>query len=556
VNKQLVFEAPGSTPRNVCEGFFAHIYKIVNDRVKDISYRTGIKFAPIRNIALVYPPKQGRRYVEELTRIVRETFGAQPKYVLNSTQAIGLLAFHKRMFIGEERALIFDIGDETISVAKTWLNDNDDVKAGILADSRKAHSEPYEIGGSDIDKNISNYIDGAIYERETMGSPSSGTEGHIYESGIFANQYLLMKDIKKSKAAMQLINTEMFKDGVPINVHREVLLQRLISEGEFFDCVGIGRETGVAAEIVEYILRELSLKVNRDVTKIIFAGGTIETHGLLDYIKEKLSEEYSHISIYKFDEPTDDGDKEKIQFYEASAYASSLGGAMVAMCNYSVDSALSYSYGAYCFPNGIHSNPALERERHLRIFAERGSVLKGEKTVFRTDTDGEGNDINLPTNKWYEGLDEYELYSMTINTKEIQANKYSHLLEYDNVQFARGGSLNYLVIGKSGSECRRKAEEAVSFKVVAGGERDKITFYYKGEQVALKANRSGETQLKYTEGFAVDQDGHATPFFNNLTEKNNFPVMAKSMRTNAIHNVLASEIEFRIGVDDIVVTED
>jgi hypothetical protein len=54
----------------------------------------------------------------------------------------------------------------------------------------------------------------------------------------------------------------------------------------------------------------------------------------------------------------------------------------------------------------------------------------------------------------------------------------------------------------------------------------------------------------------VDQDGHATPFFNNLTEKNNFPVMAKSMRTNAIHNVLASEIEFRIGVDDIVVTED
>ena len=233
VEKMLVFKAPGTTPKTLCEGFFGHVKKIVTEQVKRLSEDMGVTFAPIKNIALVHPPKQGKQYVEELTRLVWTTFGTEPQTVLTSTQALGLLAFHKRMIVKDERALIFDMGDETVSVAKVWLNDNEEVRSGVLIDSREAHSEPAELGGSDIDEKMAGFILGGIYDRESIGSPTSGEEGHIYENGLFANQYLLMKDIKKSKTAMPLAGTGMFKSGVPITVHREVLVQRLITEYDF-----------------------------------------------------------------------------------------------------------------------------------------------------------------------------------------------------------------------------------------------------------------------------------------------------------------------------------
>ena len=586
VDKKLVFRAPDTTPKSVCEDFFRYVRKIVQQQIEKLSIRTGENFAPLRNIALVHPPKQGKQYVEELTRLVWYTFGEKPGAVLTSTQALGLLAFHKKMLGDGERALIFDMGDETISVAKAWLNDNEAVTAGILIDSREAHSKPVEVGGSDIDEKIARFIDDSIYERESVGSPSSGEEGHIYESGLFANQYLLMKDIKKSKTAMPLAGTGMFKDGVPISIHREVLVQRLISEKNFWDCVGMSENDGVAKQVMDYILNELKLAVNRDVTKIILAGGMIETHGLLEYIRKKLSANYSHINVFKFEEErkpeeeivsfavqraeaelkkplsgkkgkkgkkssaaetvqeedmgeafvpantvTADVNPFEIQFFEASAYASSLGGAIVAMRNYSVDNVLSYSYGTWLYHPGSD-------KKHLKLFAERGSLLKTNENRFAMAAQ------LVVDRKPQERIEGDELFSTIISTKEIMAHRYSNKLTYED---------DFLIVGDDGDEDRRAAEDIIDLKIVGGGKGTEVNFYYKDQQVALYT-KTGEVPINFEEGFVVDQNGRAVPFFSNMRAYNNEKLMARNVHTGAIYNVNSKDIEFRLQISEVTVT--
>ncbi|MBQ8448407.1 MAG: hypothetical protein IJX27_05710 [Clostridia bacterium] len=537
VDKKLVFTVPGCTPKKLCEDFFRYVKTIAEQQIKALSEQTGIAFAPLRNIALVYPPKQGKQYVDELTRLVWYTFGEKPMTVLTSTQALGLLAFHKRMISGEERALIFDMGDETVSVAKTWLNDNDAISAGILIDSREAHSKPIEVGGSDIDETMAKFLGDAIYERETIGYPSSGEEGHIYESGLFANQYLMMKDIKKSKTAMPLAGSGMFKDGVPITIHREVQVQRLITESDFYGCTGTGEYRGVAKKVMDYILAELRLAVNRDVTKIIFAGGMIETHGLLEFIKKQLHGSYPHIRVYKFEETpagaeaTESENPYDIQFYEASAYSSSLGGAIVAMRNYSVDNVLSYSYGTWLYHPG-------SEKKHLKLFAERGSLLKEKENRFAMAASF------VVDRKPQERIDGDELFSTIISTKEIEARRYSDRLTYED---------EFLIIGEAGDYNRTLAEDVIDLKIVGGGSGTEINFYYKDDRVSLYT-KSGEVPINFEEGFVVDQDGRAVPFFSNMRAYNNEKVTARSVRTGAIYNINTKDVEFRLQISELKVT--
>ena len=531
VEKMLVFKAPGTTPKSLCEDFFKYVKKIVTEQINGLSADSGVSFAPLKNIAIVYPPKQGKNYVDELTRLVWTAFGEEPQTVLTSTQALGLLAFHKRMIRDDERALIFDMGDETVSVAKVWLNDNEAVRAGVLIDSRSAHSEPADIGGSDIDEKLAGFIADGIYHRESIGSPSSGEVGHIYENGLFSNQYLMMKDIKKSKTAMPLAGTGMFRDGVPITVHREVLVQRLITEYDFEMCVGTRENDGVAKALMEYIFEELERAVNRDITKIIFAGGMIETHVLLEYIQRELSREYGHIRVYKFEEKTAEYETVSpytIQFYEASAYSSSLGGAIVAMRNYSVDNVLSYSYGTWLYHPGSD-------KKHLKLFAERGSLLKEKETRFSMAAS------IMVDRKPQERIDGDELFSTIINTKEILAHRYSDTLTYED---------DFLIIGNSGDEDRSRAEDVIDLRIVGGGEGTEVNFYYRDERVSIYT-KTGEVPVNFEEGFVVDQNGRAVPFFSNMRAYNNASIVARNVRTGAIYNINSKDIDFKLQITDI-----
>ena len=542
VDQKLVFEAPKDTPRSVCEGFFKHVRKTIEACIADLSKQTGISFSPIQNIALVYPPKHEDKYVEEMVRLIRFAFGVKPTKILPATQALGLFAFHQGLLNDGERILFFDMGDETVSVTKAWLNEigqnlnnkshdnrNTQAKMGILIDSPEGHLKPLDLGGEDLDEAIAAYLENCIHDRETVGSPSVDVEGHIFENGLTATQYLLMKDIKKAKMVMPLAGEGIFKDGVPISIHRETLVQRLLTADAFDSCMGTDRNVGVAQRVLSYVLDELKRPVNRDVTKVLFAGGLIESRGLLQFLTDKIRLSKPKIKVITFKNESDDGDDYSIRFNEMSTYASSIGGAIVAMKNYSVDAVLSYSYGTWLYHG--------DDKKHLKLFANRGDLLLKDENRFAIEATV---DVGRRELEYLEGD---ELFSTVINMQEIKDHAYADSVVYDG---------DWLLIGDQGDSTRRLAEDAIALRVVAGGKGTEIHFYYHNERVSISSNTP---QLIYfEEGFVVDKKGLAQPFFSNLRKKNNIEVTVHGLRTNLVKQVNARDIEFHLCMNTIKVT--
>ena len=536
VDNKLVFEVPTHTPQSMCEAFFMHMKDQIMERINAFSEISGIEFEPLTKITVVHPPKLGTDYSEELYRLIRTAFGFDPIKDITSTQALGLFAFHNGLLNKNDRLLIFDMGDETISVAKVWCNEVEktlgDHKMGILVDSPSGHLVPLEVGGSNIDEAVNEYLEKAIYNRETVGSPSADKIGHIFENGLCANQYLLMKDIKKAKMLMHITGNGMFKDGVPISIRRETLIQKMLTPADFSECVGTTIGLGIAQKILQYIRQEIRLPGNRDVTKMLFAGGMVETFGLMDFIKQEISKQYPSIQIITFDNDVRDNHPFHIQFFETSTYAASVGGAVVALKDYSVDAVLSFSYGTWLY----HENQYNQYKKHLKLFANRGALLLEDQNRFALEAT-----INISPKELYV-LEGDEMFSTVINSEEIAQHRYANQVTYDQ---------NWLVIGEAGDYDRKRAEQAIDLRVVAGGRSTEIQFYHRNTQVAL-SGYDGQV-VYFEEGFVVDKNGVAKLFFSNLKEKNHMRITVKYLNTGKSASVLASELEFRLTMKSIEV---
>lgn len=531
VDNKLVFEVPSYTPQKMCEEFFIYMKKKILERIQALSVSSGITFRPLTKITIVHPPKMGVEYVDELYRLIKRAFGFSPIKDITSTQALGLFAFHNKLLNKNDKVLLFDMGDETLSVAKVWCNDVGQ-KVGILVDSPSAHLSPLELGGSNIDEEINGYLENSIYHRETVGSPSSDQVGHIFENGLCANQYLLMKDIKKAKMLMQMAGKGMFKEGIPISIRRETLVQRMLKTSEFEDCVGIREKRGIAEQVLQYIRREMNIPGNRDVTKMLFAGGMVETLGLLKFIEKELAKEYPYVRILKFNNDVNDNDPFHIQFFETSTYAASAGGAVVVMKDYSVDAVLSYSYGTWLYSQDIYQN----YRKHLHLFANRGDLLVKDKNPFSLEAT-----INLSTDELSK-LEGDEMFSTIINSEEIARHRYSDQVTYYE---------NLLIIGEKGDPDRLRAERAIDLRVVAGGDTTEVHFYYNNSRVSL-SGYDGQI-IYFEEGFVVDKNGVAVPFFSNLKNKNKIRVTVTDFKTKKSFSVFASDIEFRLTMKSIEV---
>ena len=542
VDNKLVFEVPAYTPMRVCEEFFAHIKEQIKQRIKEFSVASGVKFKPLRNITIVHPPKLGREYVDELYRLIEHAFGFKPVKDITSTQALGLFAYHKKLLTTRDRVLLFDMGDETLSVAKVWCNEvgrkyADKVrKMGILMDSPSAHAAPLDLGGSNIDEAINAHLDRSIYHRETMGSPSSDHIEHIFEDGLCAHQYLLMKDIKKAKMLMQLTGEEMFRHGVPISIRRETMIQRLLTPTDFFGCVGtnapIGTES-IAQKVLDYILGEMNLFANRDVTKILLAGGMAETFGLVPYLKNALHAKYPRVEIKTFENNVNDNDPFRIQFYEMSTYAAAVGGAVVAMKDYSVDAVLSYSYGTWLYQ---------KNQKCLVLFADRGDLLLRDENPFKIVAGFDLSPMDLDV------VDGDEIFSTFMTTEDIENRRYSDVLTYEDGMPVIGEDAN--------SPERLAAKKAIDLKVVSGGPSTEIRFFYQGNRVAISGYEG--QRIYFEEGFIVDKNGIAKPFLNNYEPENNEFVMARPLNTKVLGSgssirVRAKDIEFRLTMKEIEV---
>ena len=108
--------------KSVCEGFFAHVKKMIRSQINAMGKRHNISFDDHYTVSLVHPPKITKSHIEELSRLVKKTFGSEPYKVLSSTKALGMYAKYRNVVSRGDNLVIFDMGEEAISVAKVTLS--------------------------------------------------------------------------------------------------------------------------------------------------------------------------------------------------------------------------------------------------------------------------------------------------------------------------------------------------------------------------------------------------------------------------------------------------
>ncbi len=508
VKNDNTFRAEGYTPQRVAEEFFFYLRYVVEFRVRMLSEKYGVGFEGY-NFAVVHPPKVGAEYVDELVRLTQTAFGAEPNKVLSSTKAIGMFAYVRGMLASGESILVFDMGDENISAARASL-----VGETLVVDGADGHSAPLSVGGRDVDEAVASYIESEIGAAETVGTPSYGEDGHIRESGLYSKQYLFMKEIKKAKIVLSrpIAGSELFENGVPVAVNRDVYIQRRITRKAFCECLGVGMGAGFAETVASYIVNEIKLPANRGVKKVFLSGGLTETYALVDYIRKRVADEASGITVGTFDDERENDDGFTILSHEDSVYAPAVGGAIVALKNYDVRTAIALSYGTWAIDPCTNG-------KVLAVFIDRGTLLnlKGP-TEYYTRFHVEGA-----------GVEKEEMFSVAMTKREIQSCMIDGLVY---------GRENKLVVGEAGSRPRLLAEALAGLKTVAGGSDAEIDFYYRGRRVVLR------DKIYFKEGICVDPDGHAVPFVKNDSPMSESVGVRYSNETQYF-KVKAGEIEFR-----------
>lgn len=480
VKKEMTFVSKDYTPQEVCLEFFEYIKSLIDKRCAELNTIRGEDYTSY-SIAIVHPSSVGKEYINELSYLVESTFGYEPSKVLNSTKALSMYAFHRGIVKNGESFLVFDMGEEEISVTRAGFLNNQ-----IFVDGVEGHNEPLALGGIDVDQAIVEYIYDSIAERETIGSPSAGKQGHIFERGVYGKQYLLMKDVKKAKVILgkELKEDSVFNEGVPITLSWDLFVQRRFTKDDFRKSMGYDKPSGVAESICDYIMEEVVKPINHDVKKIILSGGLAETYQLVDYVKSKLAQENIDVQVITFDDYCYEGDAFKILSYEDSVFAPAIGGAIVALKNIVIKTILSLSYATWVYVDDV---------KCLSIFAERGQVIDGGREFVEAYT---VSDL---------GTTEEELFSTHITKDVIKKNKNAGKWKYS--------SSGWLIIGEDGSRERKYAEKEFALRTVSGSKNAKIIFKHNGKACRVL---NGD-KVKFEEGISVDTNGVATPIIRNVS---------------------------------------
>jgi hypothetical protein len=280
------------------------------------------------------------------------------------------------------------------------------------------------------------------------------------------------------------------------------------------------------------------------VTKILLAGGMAETFGLVPFLKKVLNEKYPQIKVMTFENEVKDNDTFHVQFYEMSAYAASVGGAVVAMKDYSVDAVLSYSYGTWMYEGDY---------KCLALFADRGALLLEDQNPFKIIASFGLSPYDLPV------VQGDEIFSTFITSDDIAHGRYGDVLQYEN---------GYPVVGDDRSPARLAAERVIDLKVVSGGPKTEIRFFYQGKRVSISG--AFEQKIYFEEGFIVDKDGVAKPFLRNLSKaskeecigctwelaENEREIIAREIDSNgsyagSVMCIRARDIDFLLTMKDI-----
>lgn len=533
----MTFSAEGYTPCKVCQNYFYYIALTVRERVKILCTLHKIKDYALQ-ISLAYPSHVGVNYVKELTSLVSNAFGVEPKTVISATKALSVFAINSGKLSKNESSLIFNMGEERINVVKATYQNN-----GLAIDGVDGHNSPLYLGGNDIDDAVAQYLERGFNARETMGTPSAGSDGHIVESGLSTAQYLFLKDIKIAKLILGMNSGNLFSSGVPVCVSRDLYIQKKLTRREFCGCIGITSDSGVALKIYEYIETELKRALNYDVKKVFLSGGLVETYALTQYLKDKV--EKLGVKLYTFEKDGDDSDNDgfNILSHEDAVYAPALGCAIALDENIKVKTVIAMSYGLRLFSRKDGYKP------FFAILVEKGTVLKDKNNKFER--------TNISTGDESAASDDMFMYAAPITEEDIRLKKGSPKVKY--FISSDDGKPRLLMPTEKPEEMKVLRQE-LGVKTVSGGSNGSsnsgvVWNYYNKKRVFL------HNRVIVAIGVTIDEEGGAHAYVRNDHEKMSkervvVQYMQYSPKTKSWsicgsrQSVLAKDVTFDFRIDD------
>ena len=422
-----------------------------------------------------------------------------------------------------ESFLVFDIGEEYISVAKAWFQNGQ-----LFIDGADGHKGAEELGGINIDESIRRRIEDELFDRETFATPPAGDPGHVNEECLDSKKYQLLKDIKAAKHLLStpgISDAKCLEHGVPIVICRDCYVQRYLTKRDLEDSIGIIQDDddGAAGLITDYIVDETMNNINSDVSKILIAGGVIETYGLADYIRASFEYEDRKVQVFTFDaeQGTEFSSAFKINENESSVYAAVFGGAIVAAKNIIIKTVLSLTYGTWVSKSVSLPDGNTSLVKVFSAFVNKGAVLHPDKpSVFTGNTYSHklGRNANAGL-----VIPKDEVFSTVASETDIAKRKGAGAGSNTPIYGMFEGT-PCLVIGESGSNERTRAGAYFSLKTVMYSD---IGFYHRGRRVRVRrtvhdTERGVERKILFSQGISVDPSGVATIIIS--TQGNDFMV--------------------------------
>lgn len=475
------------TPQRVCEMFFEYLFENYLmpsvERLK-ISRRRDLSDADL-SIVSVYPAKARKEYVEELERLISR-MGYSVTNSVSSPKGVGLFAYHEKIIPNQAHAIIADIGETDISVAKIYT-----YGAGISVDGADGHSDPIELGGNEIDETIRDMIEYKVSRREILGKPKLDGRD-LFERGSHYQQFILMNSIKEGKTYFGLPEKHykrLFSEGIPFNTERDVTVEILIDRNTLLEGIeeegkvvidGVNKgKSPVFKKISEYITDELKRDSNTDVNVLILAGGAAMTYGLKDsvdfLIRNRLKRKINVIS-FSDDSREDVVDEFDIPFSEKTIYSASLGGAILGTGVYKFETVAALSYATWVRNTGVKT---------ACFFIRKGDPIPEKGGRFLSGP--------IAVNSECYFVDGEEVFSTT--------------------------AIAPFLVGEPGSPLRMSAIKEYQLKVMSGEDgKGRILFLKKGLD---RKYRSIEVDAKFTfkEGVEIDSDGRARPIALNVDKR-------------------------------------
>ncbi len=571
----LHFTAEGWTPQKLCINYFKYVADILKKYLKTLSshfrFAADILNSACIKYTLIYPTKLSKKEIEGITRgesedniseyiqeyenIFRKGMGIKTDNVnvslLSEAKALAMVAVRFDSFGREngkdvnESALLFDIGEECISVVKlNKVNVKGEVTFSV--DGASGHNMPQKLGGNDIDEVLGEEIEKSIRDREIMGNENKAEMG---DNALKSKEYLFLKSIKHAKSILSSKGaTSNYPKGVAVSTIRDVEVFKNISQANMSDWLGIGCvksgkkyskvSSTVAEKIAHYIVSELSdhASTNKYIKRVYISGGVANTYGLVDAIRSAVKNE--DVNAYREIKTFDDccggvvtGGVYGLKEDDISTYVLSMGGALSSLYDFKMKMILTKSYALRLFYRDRNDSG------HLELLVERGTDLNFEPGYVRKDNgiydDNKKREHLIFTTgvNVYANSDEIIVYTTDITKEDIQQRAYANIryngykLEYRDYK-----TTLYLYMPDTDDPRWPAFSHICGLVPVAGDENTRINCYYKNKKQkitefkSLMRKKNGRFEvidnefkpaLLCTLGISIDKAGVATVFIKN-----------------------------------------